>query len=123
MAELEFEPEAIDVIAQEAIKRKTGARALRSIVEEIMLDEYVKTVTLEALTMLEIYDDLGKDVLAVPFSKGRKTEKEKFAGALETKLSLFNLPSARAISLSIRSISANKRAFSFSISTSSPRGT
>lgn len=36
--DLEFEPEAIDLIAQEAIKRKTGARALRSIVEEIMLD-------------------------------------------------------------------------------------
>jgi len=36
--ELEFEPEAIELIAQEAIKRKTGARALRSIVEEIMLD-------------------------------------------------------------------------------------
>lgn len=36
--ELEFEPEAIDLIAKEAIKRKTGARALRSIVEELMLD-------------------------------------------------------------------------------------
>lgn len=36
--ELEFEPEAVDLIASEAIKRKTGARALRSIVEEIMLD-------------------------------------------------------------------------------------
>ena len=36
--ELEFEPEAIELIAQEAMKRKTGARALRSIVEEIMLD-------------------------------------------------------------------------------------
>jgi ATP-dependent Clp protease ATP-binding subunit ClpX len=36
--ELEFEPEAIDLIAQDAMKRKTGARALRSIVEEIMLD-------------------------------------------------------------------------------------
>ena len=31
--ELEFEPEAVDMIAKEAIKRKTGARALRSIVE------------------------------------------------------------------------------------------
>ena len=38
----------------------------------------------EALKMLEIYDDLGRDVLAIPFVKGRKTEKEKFAGALET---------------------------------------
>lgn len=35
---LEFEPDAVDLIASEAIKRKTGARALRSIVEEIMLD-------------------------------------------------------------------------------------
>lgn len=36
--DLEFEDEAIDLIAKEALKRKTGARALRSIVEEIMLD-------------------------------------------------------------------------------------
>ncbi len=36
--DLEFEPDAIEMIAKEAIKRKTGARALRSIVEEIMLD-------------------------------------------------------------------------------------
>lgn len=36
--DLEFEPEAIDLIAQEALKRNTGARALRAIVEEIMLD-------------------------------------------------------------------------------------
>ena len=36
--DLKFEPEAIDIIAKEAIKRKTGARALRSIVEELMLD-------------------------------------------------------------------------------------
>ena len=36
--ELSFSPEAVDMIAAEAIKRKTGARALRSIVEEIMLD-------------------------------------------------------------------------------------
>jgi len=35
---LEFEQESIRLIAIEALKRKTGARALRSIVEEIMLD-------------------------------------------------------------------------------------
>ena len=35
---LRFEDDAIDLIAKEALKRKTGARALRSIVEEIMLD-------------------------------------------------------------------------------------
>ena len=36
--ELKFDDEAVDLIAQEALKRKTGARALRSIVEEIMMD-------------------------------------------------------------------------------------
>jgi len=36
--ELEFDPFAIDVIVQKAMERKTGARALRSIVEEFMLD-------------------------------------------------------------------------------------
>jgi len=35
---LEFESDAIRAIAKEAFNRKTGARALRSIIEEIMLD-------------------------------------------------------------------------------------
>ena len=36
--ELEFEKEAIKTIAHKAIERKTGARGLRSILEEVMLD-------------------------------------------------------------------------------------
>lgn len=36
--QLEFKPDAVRAIAQEAYRRKTGARALRSIVEEMMLD-------------------------------------------------------------------------------------
>ncbi|HDT12654.1 MAG TPA: ATP-dependent Clp protease ATP-binding subunit ClpX [Candidatus Marinimicrobia bacterium] len=36
--ELEFVPEALDEIVDMALKRKTGARALRSIMENIMLD-------------------------------------------------------------------------------------
>ncbi len=36
--QLEFEPAAIQAIAKEAYRRKTGARALRGIVEELMLD-------------------------------------------------------------------------------------
>ncbi|BAZ90526.1 ATP-dependent protease ATP-binding subunit ClpX [Cylindrospermopsis raciborskii] len=35
---LEFKEEALSAIAQEAYRRKTGARALRGIVEELMLD-------------------------------------------------------------------------------------
>ena len=36
--DLEFEPEAVDVIVDKAIERNTGARGLRSIIEEIMRD-------------------------------------------------------------------------------------
>ena len=35
---LEFEEEALHAIAQKAMKKDTGARALRSIIEEFMLD-------------------------------------------------------------------------------------
>jgi ATP-dependent Clp protease ATP-binding subunit ClpX len=37
-AELVFEPEALEAIAQEAMKRKTGARGLRSIVEGLLME-------------------------------------------------------------------------------------
>lgn len=40
--ELEVTPDAIHEIAKEAIKRKTGARALRSIMENIMMDMMYK---------------------------------------------------------------------------------
>jgi ATP-dependent Clp protease ATP-binding subunit ClpX len=35
---LEFEPQALEAVATEAFLRKTGARGLRSIVEEALLD-------------------------------------------------------------------------------------
>ena len=35
---LKFTPEALDAIADRAMKRDTGARALRSIIEDFMLD-------------------------------------------------------------------------------------
>ena len=51
----------------------------------------------EALRMLEIYDDLGRDLLAIPFTKGKKTEKEKFAGALETYSIEALMPDGKAL--------------------------
>lgn len=51
----------------------------------------------ETLKMLEIYDDLGRDILAIPFTKGRKTEKEKFAGALETYSIEALMPDGKAL--------------------------
>lgn len=59
--ELDFEPEAVDLIASEAIKRKTGARALRSIVEEIMLDVMYDIPSKENLTQYTITADMVKN--------------------------------------------------------------
>ncbi|NMA06084.1 MAG: proline--tRNA ligase [Acholeplasmataceae bacterium] len=38
----------------------------------------------ETLEMLHIYENMGRKLLAIPFVTGIKTEKEKFAGAVET---------------------------------------
>ncbi len=38
----------------------------------------------ETLTMLEVYREFAENVLAIPVFTGRKSEKEKFAGAAET---------------------------------------
>lgn len=56
--DLEFEPEAIEEIAKEAIKRKTGARALRSIVEELMLDVMYDVPTKEDIKTFKITKEM-----------------------------------------------------------------
>ena len=48
--ELEFEKEALEAIAEEALKRKTGARGLRAIMEEIMLDVMYEIPSREDVT-------------------------------------------------------------------------
>lgn len=58
---LEFEPEAVELIAKEAIKRKTGARALRSIVEEIMLDVMYDVPTKENIDKFVVTADMVKN--------------------------------------------------------------
>ena len=80
--ELKFEPEAVDLIAQEAIKRKTGARALRSIVEEIMMDimyaipsnEDIKEFTVTA-DMVKQKNEGSAELIKLPSAKGDKTPK------------------------------------------------
>jgi prolyl-tRNA synthetase len=43
-----------------------------------------KEARTEALEILDVYEKLGKDYLAIPFIIGQKTDKEKFAGAVDT---------------------------------------
>lgn len=61
--ELEFEPEALRAIARRAIERKTGARGLRGILEELLVD-----------TMFEIPD--AKDVSKVVVTAAAVEKKE-----------------------------------------------
>jgi len=51
----------------------------------------------DALRMLEIYDAMGRDLLAIPFVKGIKTDKEKFAGAKETYSIEALMPDGKAL--------------------------
>ena len=61
--ELTFTEDALQAIAQKAIKRKTGARGLRSIVEAILLD-----------TMFDLpsMDDVSEVVVDKDVVEGRK---------------------------------------------------
>jgi prolyl-tRNA synthetase len=56
-----------------------------------------KEAQTEALSMLEIYRKLGENLLAIPFITGKKTEKEKFAGALDTYTIEALMPDGQAL--------------------------
>lgn len=56
--QLEFEPDAIRAIAREAFRRKTGARALRGIIEELMLDVMYELPSRKDLTRCTITKEM-----------------------------------------------------------------
>jgi ATP-dependent Clp protease ATP-binding subunit ClpX len=56
--ELRFDQDAVRAMAEEAIKRKTGARALRAIVEEIMLDIMYEVPSRSDITICDITKEL-----------------------------------------------------------------
>lgn len=58
--ELEVTDEALAEIAKEAIKRKTGARGLRSIIETVMLDISYEVPSLKGLTRCVISEEVIK---------------------------------------------------------------
>ena len=49
--------------------------------KDILIHETSKEAEAETLNMLNIYNNFFHDYLAIPSIVGRKTEKEKFAGA------------------------------------------
>lgn len=54
---LEFDFGALDAIAEKAIERKTGARGLRSIIEEVMMDVMFEVPSMDNVTKVVITEE------------------------------------------------------------------
>jgi len=79
--DLEFKEDALKAVAGEAIKRKTGARGLRAIVEDIMLDVMYEIPSRKDVTKCVVTKDVvlkREDPLLVTAerNKGRKKQEE-----------------------------------------------
>ena len=59
--DLQFTPEALRAIAQKAMQRRTGARALRSIVEEVMTDVMYEVPSQKGIAQCIIAEDTIRD--------------------------------------------------------------
>ncbi|WP_200763728.1 ATP-dependent Clp protease ATP-binding subunit ClpX [Nitrosophilus alvini] len=70
--ELTFEPEALEAIAELAIKRKTGARGLRAIMEEIMVDIMYELPEYKGYEVVITKDVVEKRVKPVYIKKSQK---------------------------------------------------
>jgi len=81
--ELEFEHEALEAIVDKAIERKTGARGLRSIIEEIMRDIMFDIPSNEKIekciiTRETVIDNAGPKIIENP-NKIKKLKTERIA--------------------------------------------
>jgi ATP-dependent Clp protease ATP-binding subunit ClpX len=78
--ELEFKPEAVEAIASEAMKRNTGARGLRAIIEDIMVNVMYevparKDVT-KCIVTREVVTNREDPLVVTAERKGRKKQEE-----------------------------------------------
>lgn len=78
--ELEFDDEALSLIAKKAIERKTGARGLRSIIEETMLDIMYEIPSRDdiekCLITKETVENKGEPTLVLSDAKKRSKTKK-----------------------------------------------
>lgn len=64
--ELELRPEALNAVARKAIKRKTGARGLRTILEQVLMDTMFELPSLEHVSKV-VVDEAVIEGQAEPF--------------------------------------------------------
>jgi len=76
-AELEFREEALHLIAKKALTRKVGARGLRSILEDILLDTMYELPSLEGINKVVVDENVvekkGKPILIYENEEIKKT--------------------------------------------------
>jgi ATP-dependent Clp protease ATP-binding subunit ClpX len=75
--ELTFTDEALTAIAQHAIKRKTGARGLRSILETMLLDTMFELPDIEGLTEVVVEDITVNDKAKPKYVINKAAKKKK----------------------------------------------
>ena len=81
--ELELRPEALNAVARKAIKRKTGARGLRTILEHVLMDTMFELPSLEHVSKV-VVDEAVIDGQAEPFLIYRGNMQQQRAAGGET---------------------------------------
>lgn len=74
---LQFEPKALEAIAKEAIKRNTGARGLRAIIEGIMLDVMYEVPSRDDVTDCVITEQVVQEKAVPELSTTTKKNKKQ----------------------------------------------
>ncbi|MCK5374490.1 MAG: AAA family ATPase, partial [Alphaproteobacteria bacterium] len=75
-AELKFTDEALVSIAKKAVERKTGARGLRSIIENLLLDAMFEVPDLEDISEIIVNKDTVEDGQKPAYKKSKKKKKK-----------------------------------------------
>ncbi|MNV38253.1 ATP-dependent Clp protease ATP-binding subunit ClpX [compost metagenome] len=75
--ELEFNQEALEAIADEAIKRNTGARGLRAILEDVMLDVMYEIPSRKDVTKLSVTKEMVEQGFTLPVETVAKRTRKK----------------------------------------------
>ena len=82
---LDFDEEALHLIAKEALKRKTGARGLRSIIESIMRNVMYEMPSVDGASHCRVTKEVGSDkkdpVLTIDKAKAKTKGTDKEASA------------------------------------------
>ena len=77
--ELRFSDEAISAIAEKAVQRKTGARGLRSIMEDLMTDIMYDIPSDEAISDVEITKAVVDEGAKPEITKDEMKRRESYA--------------------------------------------